>query len=382
MLAPILLLIITALANLLMLVVLGSLARSGIAGIRECLWSSTLVFVSLLAFAAQPWLPAILGIVVSNLLMAMGIAMLYVSVCRFFARPVPGAWVIAGVAAQSVGVMLFWYVWPDTGARIIVVSVLHSLLAGAAALTIIRNRPFHRPAYPYVFSIGVALFASAGHAVRGLVYLFGLDVTQSMAQGSPWHLAFLTAGVMVVPSLTLGMIMMVHDRMLAERENEANTDFLTGLLSRKAWWLLAEKLVARATRGDQRLSLLMLDIDNFKHINDSYGHLLGDAVLEHFGTLATAMLRTEDIMGRVGGEEFAVLFPDTRMDAALFATNRLLAAVRASSCTHGNWSVVYTFSGGLVEWDGRETAQALTQRADRALYAAKDAGRDRIVAQV
>jgi diguanylate cyclase (GGDEF)-like protein len=381
MLTPVVLLIITALANLLMLGVLGSLMRSGIAGVRECMWASGLVFVSLLTFAVQPALPAFVGIVVANLLMAMGMALFFVSVLRFFNRPVPCAVLAAAVAAQSIGVILFWYVWRDTSARIIVVSVLHGALAGGVAVTIMRNRPFHRPAYPYFFAIGVAVFSCLGHTLRAGVYLLGIEVTQSIHEGTPLHLAFLSVGVMVIPSLTLGMIIMVHDRMLADRESEANTDFLTGMLSRKAWWQAAEKVVARAMRNDQRLSLLMLDIDRFKHINDTYGHLLGDAVLQHFGALAPMVLRTEDILGRVGGEEFAVLFPDTRIDAAAFATNRLLDAVRSNSCTYGNWSIGYTFSGGLVEWDGQESAQMLTQRADRALYAAKDAGRNRIIRQ-
>jgi diguanylate cyclase (GGDEF)-like protein len=381
MLTPVVLLIITALANLLMLGVLGSLARSNIAGVRECIWSSGLVFVSLLTFAAQPLLPAVVGIVMANLLMAMGMALFLVSVLQFFERPIPHVLLAAGVAVQSVLVILFWYVWRDTAARIIVVSVLHAALSGGVAITIMRYRPLNRPSYPYLFSIGVAAFCCVGHTARAAVYLLGMEVTNSIHDGTPLHTIFLSIGIMVVPSLTLGMIIMVHDRMLADRESEANTDFLTGMLSRKAWWQAAEKMVARAMRNDQRLSLLMLDIDRFKHINDTYGHLLGDAVLQHFGALAPRVLRNEDVLGRVGGEEFAVLFPDTRIDAAAFATNRLLDAVQSGSCTFGKWSIGYTFSGGLVEWNGEEDAQTLTQRADRALYAAKDAGRNRIVRQ-
>jgi diguanylate cyclase (GGDEF)-like protein len=375
------LLALTALANLLMLVVLGSLARSGIAGIRECIRGAVLVCISLVLFAGQPALPPIFGIVASNLLMAVGTAYYLAAVLRFFGQPVPHAWLAGGVIAQTLALAMFWYVWPDTDMRIAIVSVLQSTLTGWTAITIHRQRPRERPAYPYLFALYVAGFEAVGHALRALVYAMRWESMPSLAQATPGHIVFLAIGVLAVPSLMLGMIAMVHDRMLADRESEANTDSLTGTLARKAWWLLAEKIVARAARADQRLSLLMLDIDRFKDVNDTHGHALGDAVLTHFGTLATAVLRQEDIVGRLGGEEFAVLFPDSRIDAAAYATNRLLHAVRTTGYARGHSVISYTFSGGLVEWDGQETTEALVQRADRLLYAAKKAGRDRVVAE-
>ncbi|ANN71942.1 GGDEF domain-containing protein [Bordetella bronchialis] len=373
------LLILTALTNCLMLVVLGSLARSGIAGIREAIWGAGLVFVSLIGFAAQAALPPILGVVLANFLMAAGVAYFYASVLLFFGRAVPRKALATAVAATTLGIVLFWYVWRDTNTRILVVSILHCVLMAAIGLAIQRGRPRDRPGYPYLFALSVAWFESIGHGVRGVLYGVRWEVMPMLATDTPLHLIFLSIGVLVVPSLTLGMVLMVHDRMLAERESEANTDSLTGTLSRKAWWLLAEKTMARAMRGDQRLSLLMLDIDRFKNVNDTHGHALGDAVLKHFGRVAAAALRQEDILGRLGGEEFAVLFPDTRIDAAAFATTRLLDAVRGSGCPHGERTIAYTFSGGLVEWDGEESMEALVQRADRALYAAKVDGRDRVV---
>jgi diguanylate cyclase (GGDEF)-like protein len=292
---------------------------------------------------------------------------------------VPYGWLASGVLATILGLMLFWYVWPDTNTRILLVSILHCVLMGATAATIHRRRPLHRPRYPYLFAFYVAAFEAIGHAVRGVVYGFRLETMPALTQGTTTHLIFLAIGVLVVPSLTLGMILMVHDRMLAERESEANTDSLTGALSRKAWWLLADKTLARAARADQRLSLLMLDIDRFKEVNDTHGHALGDAVLKHFGAITATALRREDMIGRLGGEEFAVLFPDTRLDAAAFATNRLLEAVRNTACASSGRVIRYTFSGGLVEWDGQESTETLMQRADRALYAAKVEGRNRVV---
>ena len=128
----------------------------------------------------------------------------------------------------------------------------------------------------------------------------GVAHTWALLEATTWNVVFLTLGLLTLPCLMLGTIMIIHDRMLAEREQEANTDFLTGLLSRKAWWLQAERYCAQALRTRRPLTLLLLDIDHFKRINDLHGHAVGDAVLRHFGLLAIATLRSSDHAGRVG----------------------------------------------------------------------------------
>ncbi|OZI34969.1 hypothetical protein CAL29_16105 [Bordetella genomosp. 10] len=371
--------IVMGLASVLMLGVLGSLARSGIPGVNACIQASFATALGILLISAQPMLPPVIGIIVANMLMGVGMLLYLAAVRQFFGRSVPVTASVVALVVQFTGLVLFWYVWRDFTARVLLVSIMYSVLAAAVGITVLRNTPYGRPAYPYVFAVGVSMFVAVGYAVRAVVYMLRIDAVGSLAESSPVQIAFLVVGIMALPGLTLAMILMIHDRMLAERETEVNTDYLTGVLSRKAWWLLAEKILAQAARNDRRLSLLMLDIDRFKHINDTYGHLLGDAVLQHFGALAVNVLPEEDIVGRIGGEEFVVLFPDTRIDAALFASETLLRMVRGSPCGHGSRSISYTFSGGLVEWDGEEDAQAMAQRADQALYAAKEGGRDRIV---
>ncbi|OWT80018.1 MULTISPECIES: diguanylate cyclase [unclassified Achromobacter] len=372
--------IVMGLASLLMLGVLGSLTRSGIPGVKACIQASFTTALGILLIAAQPVLPPVIGVIVANMLMGLGMVMYLVAVRQFFGQRLPVASAAALLSLELIGLVVLWYVWRDFTSRVVLVSVIYSILAAAVGITVLRNRPYHRPGYPYMFTVGVSMFVAMGYAVRAVVYLLRVDSVDSLAQSSPVQVAFLVVGIMALPGLTLAMILMIHDSMLSERETEVNTDYLTGVLSRKAWWLLAEKIVARAARNDQRLSLLMLDIDRFKQINDTYGHLMGDGVLQHFGATAVEVLPDEDIVGRIGGEEFAVLFPDTRIDAALFASERLLHVVRGRPCNYGNWSIGYTFSAGLVEWDGEESAQAMAQRADQALYAAKDGGRDCIVA--
>lgn len=378
---PALLLASSALVCLLMIGVLWSLARNNVPGVKACALSALLFCGSALMLAGQSYLPWQLGIVLANTMLAGAMALYFVAMRQFFDRPVPVMALAAVIALEMAGLILFWSVWRDFAIRTVIVSGVLSGLACAAAATVVRHRPLHRPAYPYVFAVGMLLMLAVIHAVRTTIYLLHLDPIDSVTQASMFQTIVLSIGLLARPGLILAMILMAYDRMLSERETEANTDALTGVLSRKAWWLLAGKTVTGAARNARRLSLLVLDIDRFAHVNETYGPQLGDAVLRHFAALATDVLRDEDLIGRVDGEKFAVLFPDTILDAALLASEKLLQVVRGEACTHGSWSIGYVFSAGLVQWDGQESAQALMERAHLALAAAKEGGRDRIVAQ-
>ncbi|CCJ49792.1 GGDEF domain-containing protein [Bordetella parapertussis] len=379
MLAPVTLLVISTLSSLVTLGVLGSLLRSGIAGIRELMWANVLVLCSLLLFTLQanPAMPPWLAIQAPNVLISSGVVLFCAGVFRFMQQRPP--WRLLLGLALSIGANIwFHYVDPSVNARVVAASGLHALLWGGSAWTIYRNMPLRRSRYSYWFAGVTATVAALGHALRTAVYGLQIEQTQGLLQSSVWNVAFLAIGVLVMPSMTLGMIMMIHDRMLAEREREANQDFLTGLLSRKAWWREGERLCARALRTGRPLTLLALDIDRFKQINDQHGHAAGDVVLRHFGSLATALLRSGDVIGRLGGEEFVALLPDTDGDTGVSVAERLLASVRATPCSHGGKALTYTLSGGVAQYRAGDTLPVLVERADAALYAAKQAGRDRI----
>jgi diguanylate cyclase (GGDEF)-like protein len=382
MLTPINLLIITALASVQILFVLGSLVRSRIPGIRYCVASNVVAPVSVMMLSTQAWAPAYVGVVLANFLVALAMGLLVVSVCRFLGIAAPLRSLAAGICLATLGVYVFYFVWPSVSARVVVVSILHSLMCGWIALSVHRARPRERPAYAYIYTLLVAAGASLGHAMRAFIYAVKTDSASVLVLSHQWwNIGYLTIGVLVMPGLTLGMIMMIHDRMLAEREKEADVDFLTGVANRKAWWRMAENMLAAAQRSGQPVCLLMLDIDRFKHINDRYGHPMGDAVLKHFTTLCAAVLRAEDHLGRLGGEEFGVLFTGLSLPASSVASRRLIEAVRSTPYSQGKHVVLYTFSAGLAQWQAGETLQTLVQRADAALYVSKAGGRNRITAQ-
>ncbi|QKI72804.1 GGDEF domain-containing protein [Achromobacter xylosoxidans] len=380
MIAPVHLLSIAVLTGVLSLCVLGSLARSGMAGIRETIRANLLTLLAFFLFGLQAAeAPRWASILLPNMLISLALCAYYTGVRRLLGQRVPRR--LMGVACAAAWLALVGYTYLDSqvAPRIVAMSTLQMGFMFAVAVAVARGVPANRSRYSYYFVWSVAMISGLTCALRSILFATGVAQADFLLQPTTWNIVFMTLGVLAMPCLTLGTIMIIHDRMLADREHEASTDFLTGLMSRKAWWLQAERYCAQALRTRRPLSLLLLDIDHFKRINDTHGHAAGDAVLRHFGLLATATLRTGDHLGRVGGEEFSVLFADMRSDAVLEVAQRLLDSVRRTPCAHGGSTIVYTFSAGVVDWLPGENLQAFFERADRMLYAAKQAGRNRVL---
>lgn len=165
-----------------------------------------------------------------------------------------------------------------------------------------------------------------------------------------------------------------------QAELEAQTDFLTGLFNRRRFVESAESELDRATRFQRPLSLLMFDIDHFKSINDTWGHAIGDVVLQQVAHLLHDALRNADILGRTGGEEFAAVLVETEGNAAASVAQRLCTTVADAAITPpGAERIPVTVSIGLTQLKGRSIAfDELLIEADQAMYAAKQAGRNRI----
>jgi diguanylate cyclase (GGDEF)-like protein len=154
----------------------------------------------------------------------------------------------------------------------------------------------------------------------------------------------------------------------------AETDPLTGLYNRRFALEQLQREIDHCTADNSPLSIALIDLDRFKSINDTYGHATGDAVLCHFATCASDVLRSGDIFARFGGEEFLLILPgNTEADTAE-VINRLFERVAKADLQAQ--SVRYTFSAGIATCDGKPMNRVL-ENADRALYKAKDAGRDR-----
>ncbi|MFD2364951.1 GGDEF domain-containing protein [Pseudoduganella sp. GCM10020061] len=161
-------------------------------------------------------------------------------------------------------------------------------------------------------------------------------------------------------------------------EELATIDSLTGLLNRRAFFERTDAARALSLRLQKPFALMMLDIDHFKRLNDRFGHATGDEALSVFARTVRGELREHDIMGRLGGEEFALAMPGTDLAGALQAAERLRVAVsEAPVLTDGNFYRM-TVSVGVVVVDPNEHINSALARADHALYAAKSGGRDRV----
>jgi diguanylate cyclase (GGDEF)-like protein len=164
---------------------------------------------------------------------------------------------------------------------------------------------------------------------------------------------------------------------LVEVEKLAQTDSLTGVLNRRSFLKVAEQEFQRACRYKTTFSILLLDIDHFKKINDTYGHLAGDRALITFTSVVSSVLRNVDVIGRYGGEEFVVLMPQTDALQALTVANRICSLVAEISILTVTNPLKMTVSIGLAVYQPDDTTiEDLLNRSDDALYRAKAKGRN------
>ena len=170
--------------------------------------------------------------------------------------------------------------------------------------------------------------------------------------------------------------------LILKLENMATTDGLTGVYNRRYFMLAAEEELRRCHRYNHDTTLLMVDVDHFKSVNDRYGHAMGDLVLKKLAEVLCGELRRSDIVGRVGGEEFALLLPETNRAMALLIAERIRQRVKQAEFKHGNDRLQVTLSIGVCESSARETRlETMLDTADKRLYQAKHNGRDQVVCE-
>ncbi|MDO8925410.1 MAG: diguanylate cyclase [Sideroxyarcus sp.] len=167
---------------------------------------------------------------------------------------------------------------------------------------------------------------------------------------------------------------------LEEVSELVREDQLTGALNRRGLDEAIDKELKRADRSQAPVSVALLDIDNFKHLNDSLGHQAGDLALKHLTKVIKETLRPADTVGRYGGEEFLIVLPDTDLNAAVEAMQRLQRDLTKKFFLHNNERVLVTFSAGVALRGAEEDADDLVGRADKAMYKAKQTGKNRVVA--
>jgi diguanylate cyclase (GGDEF)-like protein len=195
---------------------------------------------------------------------------------------------------------------------------------------------------------------------------------------NPWDgAANRVFSVLVILMVAIGMTI------VAKSEHrlrwEAMTDPLTGLLNRRRFLELSNREEDRSRRYDLPFSVLMVDIDHFKRINDGHGHPVGDRVIQALADICTKALRPHDILARFGGEEFVLTLPQTPADGAYIVAERIRRMVEVCAVETDNASVGFTVSIGMSSYEKGQRFDQVVARADQALYEAKHGGRNRVV---
>lgn len=169
-----------------------------------------------------------------------------------------------------------------------------------------------------------------------------------------------------------------HQKQNLKLEKIAFIDVLTGVLNRRKFEEISNKEIERSTRYGRDLSFLMLDIDNFKSLNDTYGHALGDKVLQHFSSTCLNMARNIDVIARIGGEEFAIMLPEVESQGAYLFAERFREKIYSSEVHIEDYIIKYSVSIGIatLDIDKDKELKDILQKADKALYKAKELGKN------
>ncbi|MCE4059572.1 diguanylate cyclase [Pandoraea sputorum] len=356
--------------------VLGSLYQAHVPGIR--LWS---VASALLAVTSALLLSGTSDIVVatsSSLLMIA--SLLGVQGFRQFLNTRPDyAWEYVAIAA-ILGLLMYWtFVSPHVDARSAMISGVIAYVRFNIGWMVLRYRPPGRPKYAYYFVSVAATLGAVVHGVRSIAYALGLAHETVFLEPTPLNVLFLGMATLTLPSLSVGMVLLAHDRLADRMERLATYDDLTGVLARRAFIARAETIAMQSGMGRMPLSVAILDIDNFKSVNDRYGHAAGDCALAHVASLISRSIRSDDVVGRIGGEEFALLLPHVTKEEAGHLVDRLRDIVATSGSCIPNRDVVPTLSAGVDAFGPGDTLATVMARADAALYAAKANGRNCVV---
>ncbi|OAJ95087.1 GGDEF domain-containing protein [Vibrio bivalvicida] len=264
----------------------------------------------------------------------------------------------------------------STDARI---AIMASYTSGLSFLAIYANQKGSREDIApskWLLTLGMSIYALYG-VFRLIMLPFADRIDDFMVANWIQQLAFITIMTMII-FIGFAITWMLTGRLVATIYDSSLKDELTRLYNRRALEEFAPKEVARAQRFEHPLSVLLIDIDKFKKINDMYGHQAGDHVLKTIGRILRIETRKNDFSFRYGGEEFLIILPETSLKQAQIVAEKLRSVIGRTTMLPSNREFC-TASFGVSELQEGEHWEVLIERADKALYDAKNQGRNRVV---
>ncbi|MFN3440026.1 MAG: diguanylate cyclase [Acidovorax sp.] len=323
--------------------------------------------------------PDVLSIVVGNTLLSGVLAGMIVAIYQFQGRTIGWLLLLAPSALVMGSVIVFIDNFP---ARVGFVGLVIGLQAVWALATALERRHATVGRGHWLLVAGLALEAAVLLGRSALAMgVQGAEI--GILQSSSLQTLTFVATFSVVLVSSMGFVFMSRDRADENNRVMAALDPLTGVANRRSLIAALDRDVARAVRTRESIALMMVDIDHFKHVNDQYGHPVGDQVLCSVVNVLRQRVRAQDLVGRYGGEEFMVVLPDTGLVGAEQLARELCKAVEVSRCrvdgVEGD-GIAVTVSIGVYggRLESGDSWDMLIAAADRALYQAKENGRNRV----
>ena len=328
--------------------------------------------------AVQAQLPPGFVLPLANAYILLGMTGYLRALRQFYG--LPERWSILWPAAiGTLGVFWFAAVQPSLGIRIVFASLALAFVMFACVYTLQRygeRQPMTSQRVQALIFLVIALLM----VVRGVQTLFIPPSEASLLQTGNSVRALSLVIMTTLPVIgTTAFLLMCSERIRRQWQQAASTDYLTGLANRRTVAQAGTQAFALARREGGRLSLAVLDVDHFKRINDQHGHDAGDLALKYLAEKLLAACEENDLTGRLGGEEFILLWQGADATRALRSAERLQDALRAQPLRIGDAPIALTVSIGIAVLDDSQADfDELLRQADRALYAAKAEGRDRV----
>ncbi|MGE0279907.1 MAG: diguanylate cyclase [Rhizobiaceae bacterium] len=318
--------------------------------------------------------------VVLSLLMLLGCLLMLSGFRQFVSRSALRPLTLVAILIPITGLLaVFTYVEDSVIGRTIVSTGAASIIVSATAWTLVRGfREADAPTAFKLFAIICASIASVSFMSRWLTVAMGLDSWSYFVDPTSWNLAASSIRLLLFPTMYLSAILLLLGRTVARLERSLNHDNLTGALSRRAFLDLAAPHFDHNRAVPNDSAPLFLDLDHFKRINDCYGHDTGDRALRHFVDVTSKVLPSQARLGRLGGEEFAILLPASTAAVASSVSETILNALRNAPLSGATQSIPMTVSIGIATARPGDSTNDALRRADEALYRAKANGRDRL----
>ncbi|MBR1225248.1 MULTISPECIES: GGDEF domain-containing protein [unclassified Bradyrhizobium] len=317
---------------------------------------------------------ALWPLLIAGTAMILALCLAAMGVQKFFEKPVSwrATWLVMGLSFA--GLSFFMFAYDSAPARITIFTIAQVLpLALSIKLLLTPHQGRVNPGARLA-----AIVASLIIAIYGVRLVGGIFANVNYMHFSPVQSGMILVMVFLSMALNFGFLLMAMDHLRSEVADLALLDDLTGVGNRRHLVQRLTEECARSERSNQPFALLVIDLDGFKGINDTYGHAAGDACLQHFTLMAQTRLRPGDMLARSGGDEFCIVLPSSTLREGAMIARRVLEVCRADAEQCMGKDIPISVSIGVAQWTREMGAfpDRLIAAADHALYDAKKGGRN------